>query len=34
LDVAEILNWSAAEFGGTAARRYEALIVQSLIDIT
>ncbi|SRR5260370_39279739 len=33
LDVTEILIWSAAEFGDAAARRYEALIVQALIDI-
>lgn len=33
LDLAEILAWSAAEFGAAAAQRYKALVAQALIDL-
>ena len=32
-DFLDIMNWSAAQFGDTAADRYEALIGQALIDL-
>jgi toxin ParE1/3/4 len=32
-DIAAIVKWSLREFGQAAARRYEALIQQALIDI-